>query len=150
MTFSAAARLRLGSSDRFRDVWSSGPVAIFEVGALPDQPMPAELVTANVALQARLHRATDEHLRLAVDATNYCEVVFAVAYSPKWRVRVDGRSVATYRLANGQLAADVPAGHHAIRVDFRRDLADYAGPVLTLATLVALVTRRRRGRVGVG
>jgi hypothetical protein len=83
----------LAGSDRFELVWREPPIAIFTVRARPGQPDPATLVATGAPSTARFTRADPERLHFRVNASAATEATVAVAWSPKWHGRVDGRSV---------------------------------------------------------
>ena len=75
----------------------------------------------------------------------------AVAWSPKWHARVNGRAAALGRSANGLLMLSLPAGTSSIELVFAPDVWDALGATLTglvFAALGGLAWRRRRGAQG--
>lgn len=135
VTVSDEAAQRMATSDRFRREWAGGPLAIFRVLPRSGQPDPAALVTAPSPLQARLADAAPEHLIIDVETTTASSLDVAVAWSPKWHATVDGRSVPVRRAADGLIRVEVPAGRHQLKLDFRLDVWDFAGIVLSLLTV---------------
>ena len=123
------------------------PLAIFSVVAAAGRPEPSSLVMTDGPAQATLLAATAEHVRVVVTAPGRVVATLAVATSPKWSARLDGRPAALGRTKLGLLQLEVPAGTHTIDIRFRRDGWDAAGTALTAITLVALAVRcyqRRR------
>jgi hypothetical protein len=149
VTVSDAGRRLLRGSPRFRTVWNERSLAIFEVVSDAGQPSPASMVVGvDTGLRsARLVSAQPSHLTIEVDAAAAGTVSLAVARSPKWHLRVDGRPVALQHSADGLLEAVVPAGRSSLRLDFRPDGWDAAGQAVSgltvLALLAWLVVRRR-------
>lgn len=75
---------------------------------------------------------------------------FAVAWSPKWSARLNGRDVELGATDLGLLTLALPAGTHTVDLAFARDVWDGLGAALTAATLAAAlvvaVRARSRGR----
>jgi hypothetical protein len=139
----------LAASPRFHEVWSSPPIAIFAVLPNPGQPPPAELITAQSPLSAKLVAGGAEHDVIDVDAPAATQASLAIAWSPKWHASLDGKAVRLTESPEGLLQVAIPAGRHRLEVRFQRDLADYEGLAISLATLlglVAYVAKRWRGR----
>ena len=141
----------LAASDRFELTWRESPIAIFAVRARPGQPVPASLVATRAPATARLTRAEPERLRLRVDASNAASATVAVAWSPKWHGRLDGRPVALGHTDDGLIQARLPAGRSTLELAYEPDGWDHLGvavSAVTLAVLVALgalaLWRRRR------
>jgi uncharacterized membrane protein YfhO len=104
-----------------------------------------------VAAEARLVRAEAQHLVIEASTGQPTSATIAVAWSPKWHARVNGRAVALGRSANGLLMLSLPAGSSTIELVFRPDAWDALGATLTalaLAVLAGLAWRRRRGAQG--
>jgi len=139
----------LASSPRFHEVWGSPPIAIFAVLPDPGQPPPAELITAQSPLSAKLVAGGAEHDVIDVDAPTDTQASLAIAWSPKWHASLDGKAVPLRESPEGLLQVAIPAGRHRLEVRFQRDLADYEGLAISLATLLGLVAylaRRWGGR----
>jgi hypothetical protein len=151
VTTSDALSRSLASSSRFASVWNEPPIAIFALLPPAGHPDPASLVASAAPATAELRRADPERLRIDVDATRATQATVAVAWSPKWHGRVDGRVVALDRTDDGLIAVRLPAGRSTLELSYGPDGWDRAGVVssaVTLALLVALGARawRRRGR----
>lgn len=129
---------RLRSSPRYRFVWRQEPLAIYAVLPSPGQPDPAALLTTDVPSSARLERAEAEHLRIAIEASAPARATIATGWSPKWHARLDGKPVAMGRDKDGLIEVQLPAGSHRLELDFRPDVWDYAGELVSAATLVGL------------
>ena len=140
----------LGASNRFGVVWQAEPLTILAVVAPSGQPSPASLVSAPAAMRARLVRAAPESLAFALDTTRPQRVTLAVAWSPKWHARIDGRALTLGHDHDRLITAGVPAGRHTLTLHFRDDSWDALGRALSVATLLGLgvwsVLRRRRRR----
>ena len=139
------------ASSRFVTVWRSPPLALLAVSPRQGQPAPGALVSTPVAAQARLVRAEAQHLVIEVSAGQPTSATIAVAWSPKWHARVNGRAAALGRSANGLVMLSLPAGSSAIELLFRPDAWDVLGATLTglvFAALGGLAWGRRRGAQG--
>jgi uncharacterized membrane protein YfhO len=75
-------------------------------------------------------------------------VSLAVAWSPKWHGRLDRRAIALRRTNDGLIEADVPAGDHELRLDYRTDGWDRLGLGLTVLTITGMAVARRRRLFG--
>ncbi len=151
VTVSDEAATRLASSSRFVQVWRDSPLAIFAVTPKPGQPDPAALITADAPLAAEVTSAEPERVAIAVQAAQAARATVPIGYSPKWRAHLDGRRTAVERSADGLLQLRVPAGASRLTLEFRRDLWDYGGLLVTVATAAIgtrELVRRRRPRLG--
>jgi len=141
-------------SDRFELTWRESPIAIFAVRPAAGQPAPEALVSTGVPAAARLARAEPERLRMRVDASRATPATVAVAWSPKWHGRVDGRPVALGHTHDGLITVRLPAGRSTLDLAYEPDGWDHLGvtvSALTVALLAALgvreVWRRRRSKL---
>ena len=140
----------LAMLDRFELVWREPPIGIFAVPFPPRAAQPR---------RARRHRrpcvgatsapADPERLRIRVDASVATRATVAVAWSPKWHGRIDGRPVELGHTADGLIAVRLPAGRSALELDYGPDGWDRLGVGLSALTLVLLAafgvhTARRR------
>jgi hypothetical protein len=139
---------RLVASGRFRLVWRVAPVVILAVEPRDGAPPPASLVDSPVPLSAFLVDARAEHVGVDVHTDRRAPVSLAVAWSPKWHGRLDRRAIALRRTNDGLIEADVPAGDHELRLDYRTDGWDRLGLGLTLLTITGMAVARRRRLVG--
>jgi len=143
---------RLVRSGRFTEEWRSEPMAILAVRARAGRPEPAAQVTAEAPVSVRRTRVAPEHLGFEVTAERPARLVVALAWSPKWHGRLDGRRVPLGRTDDGLVTARVPAGTSRLALDFRHDGWDRAGLAVTSVTLagaaVAAVVSRRRTAPG--
>jgi hypothetical protein len=138
--------VRLARSDRFRPVWHASPITILAVEPRDGAPPPASLVDSPVPLAAFLIDTRPEHVAVEVHAAQAAPVSVAVAWSPKWHGRLDGRALALRRTDDGLIAADIPAGDHKLRLSFRPDGWDRLGLTVTGGTILGVALRRRRRR----
>ena len=140
----------LAVSDRFELVWREPPIAIFAVRARPGQPEAAALVATGAPATARLTRADPERLRIRVDASAATPATVALAWSPKWHGRVDGRPVELGHTDDGLISVRLPAGGSTLELDYGPDGWDRLGVGISALTLVFLAAfgvyslRRRR------
>ncbi|HMF04652.1 MAG TPA: hypothetical protein VKH17_07555, partial [Acidimicrobiia bacterium] len=138
------------ASDRFELTWRESPIAIFAVRGGTGQPPPASLVSTGAPATARLTRAEPERLRMRVDASRATSATVAVAWSPKWQGRVDGRPVALGHTDDGLIAVRLPAGRSTLDLAYEPDGWDHLGVAISaltitlLAALGALALWRRR------
>jgi hypothetical protein len=150
VTSTSGLAATLSASNRFSVVWHAAPLTILAVVAPSGQPSPASLVSAPGAMRARLVRVAPASLAFALDTTRARQVTLAVAWSPKWHARLDGRALTLGHDHDRLITAAVPAGHHTLTLRYRDDRWDALGCVLSVATLLGLVVwlvlRRRGGR----
>ncbi|HZQ77829.1 MAG TPA: hypothetical protein VFE55_10895 [Acidimicrobiia bacterium] len=125
---------RLVASGRFRLVWRVSPIVILAVEPRHDAPPPASLVESPVPLSAFLVDARAEHLGVDVHTDRRAPVSLAVAWSPKWHGRLDGRRLHLGRTPDGLIEAAVPPGDHELRLHYRRDGWDRLGLGLSVLT----------------
>jgi hypothetical protein len=139
---------RLTRSARFQPVWTSPPLTILALQPSPGSPPPASLVSAAGPASARLTRADAEHLGFEIEAPERTGVTLALAWSPKWRARLNGAPVRLGQSRDGLVDLTVPAGQSALRLDYRSDVWDRLGGACTLATVAAggLATARSSRR----
>ena len=143
----------LAASDRFELVWRESPVAIFALRPRSGQPDPASLVATRAPATARVTRADPERLRIRVDASAATPATVAVAWSPKWHGRIDGRPVHLDHTSDGLIALRFPAGTSTLELTYGPDGWDHAGIAISALTLLLLAAlggnelrRRRRAR----
>jgi hypothetical protein len=139
------------ASSRFATVWRSPPLALLTVAPRQGQPTPGSLLSAPVAAQARLVRAQAQRLVIQASTGQPTSATIAVAWSPKWHARVNGRAAALGRSANSLLTLSLPAGTSTIELVFAPDVWDMLGATLSglaLAALGSWAWGRRRGAQG--
>ncbi|MDQ1506068.1 MAG: hypothetical protein QOD57_3795 [Actinomycetota bacterium] len=134
--------VRLAHSARFRPVWQASPITILAVEPGDGAPPPASLVGSPAPLSAFLLEARPEHFGVEVHGDHDARVSVAIAWSPKWHARLDGRGSSLRRAPDGLIEADVPAGDHQLHLDYRSDSWDRLGLGLTLLTLFAQLMSR--------
>jgi hypothetical protein len=141
---------RLTRSTRFQPVWTSPPLTILALQAVPGSPAPASLVSTAGPASARLISASAEQFGLEIEAPERTGVTLALAWSPKWQGRLNGAPVRLGQSRDGLVDLTVPAGRNALRLDYRNDAWDRLGAACTLATVAvgglatARSSRRRR------
>jgi uncharacterized membrane protein YfhO len=92
-----------------------------------------------------------ERLHMRVDASTAAPATVALAWSPKWHGRIDGRPVALGRTDDGLITVRLPPGRSTLELAYEPDGWDHLGvtvSALTVALLaglgvVALIRRRR-------
>jgi hypothetical protein len=136
----------LTHSDRFRLVWEASPISILAVEPRPGAPPPASLVDAPAPLAAFLLDTRAEHVAVEIHAEEATPVSLAIAWSPKWHARIDGRPTRLRQADDGLIEADIPPGDHVLRLDYRADPWDRLGLTLTALTLIAGLGSAVRGR----
>jgi hypothetical protein len=135
---------RLARSDRFRTVWHVSPVTILAVEPRDGSPPPASLVDARVPLSAYLLDTRPEHFGVELHSDETAPVTVAIAWSPKWHARLDGRRRRLRRASDGLIEADIPAGDHQLRLAYGSDVWDRLGLLMTGLTLAAAAAFRGR------
>lgn len=148
VTTNATTADLLAGSPRFRQAWSLFPMTIFELRETP-RSIPSALMSANADFQARLTRPEPEHLRIETVSESETDATVAVAWSPKWDVKMDGGRADFGRTADGLIEVRLPAGRHSIDLTYGPDAWDRIGLAVTLLTLggICLMLLRRRRRV---
>jgi len=139
--------VRLATSGRFRPVWHDPPVSILAVEPRDGAPPPASLAASPAPLSAFLTDTRAEHLGLALHTDRAAPVTVAVAWSPKWHARLDGRPVRLGRTGDGLIAAAVPPGDHALGLTYRADGWDRLGLAVTALTLLAGLAGQLMSRI---
>ena len=137
----------LMSSAAFSPVWADGTMAILQVHPAAGQPAPSALVTASSPISASLVAADPQHLVVETAASESTLATFAIGWSPKWRVSVDGTPVPAAPSEDQLVQVALPAGPATVTLDYAIDGADIVGRALTalslVAAIVALVLSRR-------
>jgi hypothetical protein len=146
VTVSDEGSAHIGSSSRFRRVWAEEPLTIFEVLPEEGQPEPAALLTADVPVRAQLIRAEPEQVEIDFQASASGRARVAIAWSPKWHARLDGEPFPVSKGLGGLLEIAMPAGDHRLELQFRPDVWDRLGLVISVSTVlgVAFILLRRR------
>jgi hypothetical protein len=103
-------------------------------------------VTTQVPAQAGMRQADPGRLRFKVRTAVPTTAELAVAWSPKWRGRLNGLPHELQRTSDALLRVQLPAGESVLAIDYGADGWDRLGRLITLATiggvLAALVRRR--------
>jgi hypothetical protein len=133
---------RLAGSERFRLVWHVSPITILAVEPRGGAAPPASLVDSPAPLSAFLLDTRAEHFGVEIHAERPAPVSVAIAWSPKWHARLDGRPVRLQRTDDGLIGAAMPAGDHQLRLDYRRDVWDLLGLGLSVLTLFGQLMSR--------
>jgi hypothetical protein len=136
------------ASPRFATVWRSPPLALLAVSPRQGQPAPGSLLSAPVTAEARLVRAEAQHLVIKASTGQPTSATIAVAWSPKWHARVNGREAALGRSADGLLMLSLPPDKSTIELVFRPDAWDALGATLTALAIAALAGWAWRRRLG--
>ncbi len=134
VTVSDQASVRMAGSPRFTEVWQEAPIAIFSVVPRAGQPDPASLLATNSPADAGLVVSKPEHLVIEVAAAQPSRATVAVGWSPKWHATVNGRSAPLFKSSDGLLELSLPAGESRVDLEFRRDMWDYLGLLISVAT----------------
>src|SRR5262249_60640082 len=132
------------------------PIAILAVRARNGQPAPASLIATGAPATARVERAQPERLRIRVDASNAVTATVAVAWSPRWQARVDGRTVDLAPTNDGLIQVRLPPGRTRLDLAYEPDGWDRlgvavsagAGALLVGVGVWAPVGRRRAAPAG--
>ena len=124
-----------------------GTVRIWGVSAT-DNADPSALVSAESGtLTASYERLSNEHHRFTVDVSEATPIGIAIAYSPRWKVTVDGQSVAPGSYTDGRIRLELTPGQHEIYLDYGTDWRTIVGGVVSVITLffaLRLLLRTRR------
>jgi len=140
---------RLSQSDDLTLLETRGPLRIWQTKATDRVDPRALLSVDNGTLEASYERRSNEHHRFVVDVSARTTVGIAIAYSPRWKVTVDGRTVTPQVYGDGRLGLELDAGRHEIGLDYRTDWRTVAGGIVSLAALVLalrVLWRTRRSR----
>ena len=133
-------------SPSFRVVWRRSVISILEVVAPEGQPSPSSLVATSSPATATLDRAAPEHLAMTVRSAEVTAATVAVAWSPKWQGRLNGRPVPLERTSDGIVEVQLPAGASRLALDYSSDVWDKLGLLITLVTAAGLIETVRRRR----
>jgi len=103
-----------------------------------------------VGTPARLQRPTPSTALVALSATRASVLRLHLERVPGWTATLDGRPLALRPYSIAMLQADVPAGHHVLRLRYRPAALE-VGAVVAMVTIVAMgvaglvaLGRRRR------
>jgi hypothetical protein len=146
----AAATGYLRQSPAFVPVWRGSGWSVLAIRPDLGHPEPATMVSTPGPATATRTSTDPQHIRVTVDTASAQPAAVAVAWSPRWRARVDGRPVAIHRTFDDLVSVNIPAGTSTLALDWSSDPWSTVGVLVTLATTAALVTvgvgavRRRR------
>src|SRR5262249_35681138 len=122
------------------DTTTSRELAPRWMQSLPEVPPPRARVVAG---EGTVDGGLTAHMRTAGLGE------LGVAYFSGWEARVDGAPVALEpALAMGLIRVAVPAGEHKLSVEFRRTGDCWAGELISLLALAAMVGMTVRSRAG--
>ena len=150
VTTSDETALRLTRTAELTLVEERRPVRIWAVGATERADPRALLSVDGGTLGATYERRSNEHHRFVVDVSQTSNVAVAIAYSPRWNLTVDGRSVEPTPLFDGRMQFELTAGHHEIALDYGRDWRTVVGAVVSAIALVGAMSvlwRTRRQKI---
>lgn len=136
-------------SPRFRPVWSGGSMRVLEILPKIGQPPPAMLVQAKRPVAASAIHDEPDHYSFSVTTKEAGPVTIGVAWSPKWRVLVNGQPAAFEPSEDRIMQVDVPAGNSEIDLQYGTDVWDLIGRTISLLSIVGLIgwaVRRRMKR----
>ena len=143
------AALRLRQSDGLTLVETHGSLRIWQTSAT-DRADPRALLSVDAGtLEASYERQSNEHHRFVANVSGRTTVGIAIAYSPRWQLTIDGRSVTPTAYGDGRIKFELDAGRHDIRLDYGTDWRTVVGalvsiPALALALTVLWRTRRQK------
>jgi hypothetical protein len=129
---------RLAASERFGVVWRRSPLTILAVTPVPEVPEPGSPVQAALPLESHVRQADAEHLDIEVHPPGPVTATVALAWSPKWHARLDGRPVPLGRTNGGLVRVRLPSGASRLVLDYRMDGWDRLGGLISLFTLLVL------------
>ena len=126
------------------------PLRIWAVNSTERADPRALLSVDGGTLGATYERRSNEHHRFVVDVSQTTNVSVAIAYSPRWNLTIDGRSVEPERLFDGRMKFELPAGRHEVVLDYGRDWRTVVGAVVSTVAFVVsilLIWRTRRQKI---
>lgn len=142
VTVTSKTAQRLAESGLFEIIWEDDPMAVLAV--LPSPYGDAAWgLTGRTVVSAQRLRVDSDNLMYLVEATGDTSVDLALAWSPHWRVRVDGVAVESVPTGDWRTRIPVSAGTSVIDLQYRLDGWEHLGLITTISTIVFLVWRRR-------
>lgn len=127
------------SSSRYKQIFGNGGIQIFEIEPSADQPLPSSLVRTDRAANAKVQVLGPGRYVFEVTASEATAATLGVAWSPKWRVTVNGTTVDPEPSEDRVLEVDLPAGTSRIEIEYRSDIWDVIGRSITLLTIACLI-----------
>ena len=141
---------QMKSSALVNQVWTQGPVTIYEVLTDAGGTPPVLMDTAQSNAAVTFAQQGPERLHWTINSNQPFTSTIAVAWSPKWHATIDGNDVKIAKTSDGLMQIPIPAGAHQLQLAYRPDLADHVGLLFTVITLWFLVglplARRWRAR----
>jgi hypothetical protein len=133
---SAETATRLGLSQEMTLLETHGPLRIWQINAA-SRAVPRALVSVEQgSVNASYERRSNEHHQFSVDVTEHTAVGIAIADSPRWKLTVDGHSVALARYSDGRIKLELDAGRHNIRLDYGTDWRTIVGGIVSILSLI--------------
>jgi hypothetical protein len=126
-------------SPRFRKVWDSPPMAILSVLPANGQPEPTSLLTCSAPVQAVRTNSDPEHIMIRANSLSDGTATIAVAWSPKWSVKLDNMPISLAKDPEGLLSFSLPKGSHTVTLDFCKDVWDYIGITISVLSITILL-----------
>ena len=126
------------------------PVRIWSVAATERADPRTLLSVDGGTLTATYERRSNEHHRFVAEVSQTVNAAVAIAYSPRWKLTIDGRSVEPTPLFDGRMQFELTAGRHEIVLDYGRDWRTVVGGVVSLiafAGAMAILWRTRRQKI---
>lgn len=106
---------------------------------------PVEIASGQGTATVERWDPQDRLVRVRLDRLS--RVIFRTSYFPGWTATVDGAEVNVKRDENSTIFLDLPAGDHAIALEFRPTPVRRAGDLMTIAGLLAaasvMIIKRR-------
>jgi len=134
----AAATRYLRQSPAFAPLWHAAGWSVLAIRPELGHPDPATMVSTPSPATATRTSPDAQHVRLTVDSPTAQVATVALAWSPRWRARLDGRRVQIQRTSDDLVSVQLPAGPSTVDLDWSPDPWSSVGVLVTLATVAAL------------
>ena len=139
--------MKLANSGLFEVVWENSPIAILAV--LPTMHGdPTWGLTGSAVVSARVIKVDSDNLMYLVETATDTSVDLAVAWSPHWRVRVNGEPVVAEQTGDWRTRIAVPQGDSVIDLQYRIDGWERLGLAMSIASAAGLTLWSRSRRSG--
>ena len=136
MSTSDETATRLSLNGEMTLLETRGPLRIWRIEPT-SRAIPNALVSVELgSVTASYERLSNEHHRFSVDVTDQTAVGIAIAYSPRWKLTVDGRSIAPEAYSDGRIKFALAPGHHDIRLDYATDWRTIVGGIVSILSLI--------------